>query len=160
MPAAGQLARPRPAGWALGLLLSASIALADNHPKQVLIAIEASDFKTAVAARVAEALRHDGYEVTTIKLDRLTADAVPAYHAIVVLNTCRAWRPTGTVRKFLKQLDDTSRNKVVVLTTADSGECAPGTTGIDAISSASKKINVDNVSQTLIEKVRARLAAP
>jgi len=78
---------------ALSLLLWTGFALA-APTRQVLIAVESSDFKTAVATRVAEALRRDGYEVTTIKLDRLTTDDVPAYQAIVVINTCRAWRPT------------------------------------------------------------------
>ena len=144
---------------ALSLLLWTGFALA-APTRQVLIAVESSDFKTAVATRVAEALRRDGYEVTTIKLDRLTTDDVPAYQAIVVINTCRAWRPTSAVRKFLKGLDDTGKKKVVVLTTAGSEECAIRTPGIDAISSASKDIKIDSVSQTLIDKVRARLAAP
>ena len=145
---------------ALCLLLVAGLALAEAPARRVLIAVETSNFKTAVATRVAEALRHDGYAVTTIKLDRLTTDDVPAYQAIVVINTCRAWRPSSALRKFLKGLDDTSRKKVVVLTTADSEECALRTTGIDAISSASRESKIDGVTQTLLEKVRTRLAPP
>lgn len=116
--------------------------------------------KTAVATRVSEARRRDGYEVTAVTLDKLVTESAPAYQAIVLLNTCRAWRPSSAVRGFLKKLDDADKKKIVMLTTANSEECSLRTTGIDAISSASKELKIDSVSQTLIDKVRALLTAP
>jgi len=48
----------------------------------------------------------------------------------------------------------------VVLTTANSGECDLKVSGVDAISAASKRTGMSAVSQTVVDMVRVRLAAP
>jgi len=135
-------------------------ALEPVSVRQVLIMTETSRFKDAVAAQVAETLRRDGHAVTTIELERLATQPARNYQAIVLINTCRAWRPSSTVREFLKSANDADKQKLVILTTANSGECDLGIAGVDAISAASKRAAISAVSQTVVDKVRARLAAP
>jgi hypothetical protein len=64
------------------------------------------------------------------------------------------------VRDFLKKLSDADKKKVVVLTTANSGECDLRVAGVDAISAASKHTGIAAVSQAVVDKVHARLSAP
>lgn len=130
--------------------------------KQVLIATESSRFKEAVVTQAAETLCQDKRPllVKRIDLSRLAAEPIQDYQVIVLLNSCRAWRPSSAVRDFLKTLSDADMKKLVVLTTANSGECSLKVNGVDAISAASKRTSIDAVSQTLVDKVRARLAAP
>ena len=135
-------------------------ALEPAPVRQVLIATETSRFKDAVVAQVAETLHQEGHAVTTIKLERLATEPIRNYQAIVLINTCRAWRPSSEVRDCLKQASDADKKRLVVLTTANSGECNLGITGVDAISAASKRTGISNISQVVSDKVRARLAAP
>ena len=130
--------------------------------KQVLIATETSHFKEAVVAQVADTLCQGKRPllVKRIDLNRLAAEPIQAYQAIVLIDSCRAWRPSSAVREFLKKLSDADKKKFVVLTTANSGECNLGITGVDAISTASKRTGISNISQVVSDKVRARLAAP
>jgi hypothetical protein len=130
--------------------------------KQVLIATESSRFKEAVATQVAETLCQDKRPllVKHIDLSRLTAEPIQDYQVIVLLNSCRAWRPSSAVREFLKTLSDVDKKKLVVVTTANSGECVLDVGGVDAISAASKRTGIAAVSQTVVDKLRARLAAP
>ncbi len=140
-----------------------SIAAQEPEPlKQVLIATETSHFKEAIVAEVAEKLCQGRQPllVKRIDLNRLAAEPIQNYQAIVIVNSCRAWRPSSTVRDFLKKLDDTDKMKFVVLTTANSGECDLKISGVDAISAASKRTGIAAVSQTVVDMVRARLAAP
>lgn len=130
--------------------------------RQVLIAAETSRFKEALATQVAETLCQDRQPllVKRIDLNRLAAEPIRNYQAIVLINTCRAWRPSSAVREFLKSVNDADKKKLVVLTTANSGECDLKVDGIDAISAASKRTGISAVSQTVVDMVRARLAAP
>lgn len=135
-------------------------ALEPAPVRQVLIVTETSRFKDAVVAQVSETLRRDGHVVTTIELERLAMDPTRNYQAIVLINTCRAWRPSSEVRDYLKKASDADKKKLVVLTTAGSAECELRTSGVDAISSASKQTMVDVVSQAVVAKLRTRLAVP
>lgn len=140
-----------------------SIAAQKPEPlKQVLIATETSHFKEAIVAEVAETLCQGKRPllVKRIDLNRLAAEPIQDYHAIVLINSCRAWRPSSTVREFLKSANDADKKKLVVLTTANSGECDLKVDGVDAISAASKRTGIAAVSQTVVDMVRARLAAP
>ena len=128
--------------------------------KQVLIATESSRFKDAVVAQTAEALRADGHRVTVIALERLAATPLRDYQAIVLVNTCRAWRPSSAVRDFLRRASDADRKKLVVVTTANSESCDLSVSGVDAVSAASKRTRTDSVSRTILDKVRARLTTP
>lgn len=130
--------------------------------KQVLIATETSRFKEALVTQVAEVLCQDRQPllVKLINLNSLATESIQDYQAIVLVNSCRAWQPSSTVREFLRKLNDTDKKKLVVLTTANSGKCDLGVAGVDAISAASKHTGIAAVSQAVVDKIRARLSAP
>jgi len=130
--------------------------------KQVLIATESSRFKEAVVTQVAETLCQDNRPllVKRIDLSQLAAEPIQDYQVIVLLNSCRAWQPSSVVRELLKTLSDADKKKLVILTTANSGECDLKVSGVDAISAASKRTGIVPVSKTVVDMVRARLATP
>lgn len=152
----------RSGGLALILCAAIPMVLAQEpaSSKQILIASESSHFKDTVVTQTAQALRADGHRVTVIGLERLLATPTQDYQAIVLVNTCRAWRPSREVRNFLRQASDDDKKKLVVLTTANSETCDLKVNGVDAISTASKRTRTERVSQDILGKVRARLAAP
>ena len=135
------------------------VALAPAPLKQVLIATETSRFKEALVTQVAEVLCQDRQPllVKRINLNNLATESIQDYQAIVLVNSCRAWQPSGMVRDFLKKLSDADKKKLVVLTTANSGECDLKVDGVDAISAASKRTGIAAISQTVVDKLCARL---
>jgi len=148
------------AGLALALVAAPSIVLAQEtgQPGGVLIAAESSQFKNAVVTKITRTLQADGHRVTIIELAQLATTPLRDYRAVVLVNTCRAWRPSREVRDFLRQTSDDDRKKLVVLTTANSEACDLKVPGVDAVSSASRRTRIDSVSQAIIDKLRARLA--
>jgi len=66
--------------------------------QRVLIATQRSEFKEAVVSRVVEDLEKDLCYVKVIDLKQLKIDSATDYDAIVVVNTCKAWRLTGALR--------------------------------------------------------------
>lgn len=144
----------------LALLTGQAVAEEPAGPRQVLIATEHSAFKDQVVGRLADALRSDGHAVTVIELGQFPAADRQRYRALALVNTCRAWRPNSEVRSFLKGTTPAERARLVVLTTANSGECDLRAPGVDAISAASKRADPEVVAQQLLERLRARLSAP
>jgi menaquinone-dependent protoporphyrinogen IX oxidase len=136
------------------------LAQASGSSKHVLVATESSRFKDAVVTQISQSLLAEGHQVTVIGLGRLAATPLRDYQAIVLVNTCRAWRPSSEVRDFLRRASDADKKRLVVVTTANSETCDLKVSGVDAISAASKRIRTDSVAQAVLDKVRARLAAP
>lgn len=125
--------------------------------KKVLMAIQESQFKKAVILKVKKSLQEDGHSVKIINLKELSAESTDNYQAIVIVNTCQAWRLNGHVRKFLKNIPEDEREKIVLFTTANSKSWRPKLTGVNAITSASKMSEVDHIADSIINMVRILL---
>jgi len=97
--------------------------------------------------------------VKRVELHMLAAEPIQNDQATVLINSCRVWLPSNEVRETLKSTSTADKEKIVVLTTANSGSCDLGDAGVDAISAASKRANILGVSQTVTNMVRDRLAA-
>lgn len=125
--------------------------------KKVLMAIQESQFKKAVILKVKEFFQEDGYFVKTISLKGLSGESTDNYQAIVIVNTCWAWRLNSHVRKFLKSFPEDERKKIVLFTTANSKSWRPKVTGVDAITSASRMSEVEHIANSIINRVRILL---
>jgi hypothetical protein len=120
--------------------------------QKVLIATQRSEFKEAVVSRIVEDLEKDLCYVKVIDLKKLKTDSATGYDAIVVVNTCKAWRLTGGASKFVKEFPD--KGRVVLLTTAGGEDWKPKSVEVDAITSASKEQKADPVADEIARKVR------
>ena len=125
--------------------------------QRVLIATQRSEFKEAVVSRVVEDLEKDRFYVKVIDLERLEHEPAKDYDAIVVVNTCKAWRLTGGASKFVKAFPD--KDRVVLLTTAGGEDWKPKSVEVDAITSASKDQKADPVAEDIVARVRKILGA-
>ena len=125
---------------------------------KVLIATQSSEFKEAVVTRIVEGLKEDLCYVKVIDLKALKDEPATEYDAVVVVNTCKAWRMTRGASRFVKNFED--KEKVVLLTTAGGGDWMPKSAGVDAITSASKSQKVDPLADEISDKVRKILRAP
>ena len=120
--------------------------------QRVLIATQRSEFKEAVVARIVEDLEKDLCYVKVIDLKKLKIDSASDYDAVVVVNTCKAWRLSGGASKFVKAFPD--KDKVVLLTTAGGEDWKPKSVEVDAITSASKEQKTDPVADEISRRVR------
>jgi hypothetical protein len=125
--------------------------------QRVLIATQRSEFKEAVVSKIVEDLEKDLFYVKVIDLKRLEHEPATNYDAIVVVNTCKAWRLTGDASKFVKAFPD--KDKVVLLTTAGGEDWKPKSVEVDAITSASKEQKSDPVADEISRMVRKILGA-
>jgi hypothetical protein len=147
-------------GTALALIVTSSILRA-AEAAPLLVAVEPSDFKNAVAQGLATDLHRAGHAVRTVTLDQLETENAAAYRVIVILDTCRAFSPTRRATRYVSRLDTSERRKVVMFTTAASGNCPADIEHVDAVSTASRAAGeAHDVIQMLHEHVRARLAPP
>ena len=120
--------------------------------QRVLIATQRSEFKAAVVKRIVEDLEEDLCYVKVMDLKGLGDEPATEYDAIVVVNTCKAWRMSRGASRFVKSF--ANKEKVVLLTTAGGGDWMPKSAGVDAISSASKSNKVDPLADEIVSKVR------
>lgn len=120
--------------------------------KRVLVATQQSRFKEAVVSRVVEILEKDACYIKVIALKDLGSESTENYEAIIVVNTCRAWRLNGHARKFLKNVQE--KGKIILVTTAKNENWRPKAVAVDAITSASEMTKVDAIAETIIHKVR------
>ena len=120
--------------------------------QRVLIATQRSEFKEAVVSRIVEDLEKDLCYVKVIDLKRLEHEPATDYDAIVVVNTCKAWRLTGDASKFVKAFPN--KDRVVLLTTAGGEDWKPRSVEVDAITSASKEQKTDPVAEDIVARVR------
>jgi len=123
--------------------------------KKVLVASRYSEFKEAIIGKLKEAFKDQLVYIKFIGLDDLEKEDAKQYNAVVMINKCMAWQIDRNVIGFLKRYEDHSN--MIVLTTSGDGNWLPKMEGrnFDAISSASKQANVDNVAGQIIEKVNS-----
>ena len=124
---------------------------------EVLIAIQKSQFKEKVALKIRNLLREDGHHVKIISLKELSAESASDYRAVVVLNTCWAWRVNSHVRKFLDKTPESEKRKVILFTTANSRNWQPKVSGVEAITSASVMSEAGRIAYNIISSVRILL---
>jgi len=144
----------------MGLVLCGCAAQALNTTEwgdlkadqRVLIATQRSEFKEAVVSRIVEDLEKGLFYVKVIDLKKLRQEPATDYDAVVVINTCKAWRLTGGASKFVKEFPD--KDKVVLLTTAGGEDWKPKSVEVDAITSASKAPKAAPVAEEIVGKVR------
>jgi hypothetical protein len=129
-----------------------------NEPtldKKVLVASRYSEFKEAIIGKLKQAFKDQPVYIKFIGLGELEKEDASQYNAVVMLNKCMAWQMDRNVIGFLKRYED--QDNMIVLTTSGAGNWLPKMKGrnFDAISSASKKANVDEVANQIIEKVNS-----
>jgi len=125
--------------------------------KKVLMALQESQFKKVVILKVKESLQRDGHFVKIISIKKLSGESTGNYQAVIIVNTCWAWRLNSHVRKFLKEVPENEKGKIILFTTADSKSWRPKVTGVDAITSASKMSEAGRIADSIINKVRILL---
>jgi hypothetical protein len=129
--------------------------------RRVLIASRSSEFKDEVVERVEEGLRNeDLLYVKVIGVEALEQEDVAPYHAVILVNTCMAWKMDPKIEAFLKKQASTDR--MIVLTTSGDGEWMPKKKEMefDVVTSASEEYDPQAVADQIVDKVKRLLREP
>ena len=122
--------------------------------KRVLISSRSSEFKNEVVERIEEQLRgkKDVY-VKVIGVEALEQEDAAPYRAVVLVNTCVAWKMDPEIESFLEKHPESDR--IIVLTTSGDGEWKPkkDEQAFDTVTSASKDYDPDAVADQIVERV-------
>lgn len=125
--------------------------------RRVLIATEYSEFKTTVVDGIIDALKSDALYVKVIDVSRLKGETAADYDAVVIVNTCMAWNLSPEVLAFIGTIQ--KKDRLIVLATAGDEKWKPNLTDVDAVTSASQMETADQVTMTVVNKLRTVLSA-
>lgn len=128
-----------------------------NQPtldKKILIASRESEFKNKIVQTIKEDLKSQAVYIKVIGIESLKDEDANHYSAVVILNTAMGWKADRKVESFLANFGDLKT--IIVLTTSDGGDVLVDTEGrqIDAISSASVKSEINNISNNILRKIK------
>ncbi|SHK39505.1 hypothetical protein SAMN02745216_03386 [Desulfatibacillum alkenivorans DSM 16219] len=124
---------------------------------KVLLATEDTEFKNTILKNVVKS--YEGQDVfiqveSVPALDKINAED---FDAVVLINTCMAWRVEPEIEAFIKKTAD--KQKIVLLTTTGDPDLNIEAPGVDSVTSASRMENADHVSQKIIGKINRILGA-
>jgi hypothetical protein len=122
---------------------------------RVLIATQGSPFKDAVLAGLVEHLKTRAARAQVIDVATLAKVHAADWDVIVILHTWEMHKPPPAVAAFIDRVPD--RHKLVVLTTSGGGDFRMP--GVDAISAASKRVDVPARVLELSRRIDAVLDA-
>lgn len=130
---------------------------AENSPPSILIASRQSEFKAAVIETVAINYQTTNIAVKIVGLEALESENPADYQAVVLINTCMAWKIDPAVESFLKRYP--AADNLIVLTTSGDGEWLPKKPigQYDAVSAASVMADVGKTAAKIIQKINAKI---
>jgi hypothetical protein len=121
------------------------------YTRRVLLATQYSEFKEAVVTRLLESFKDDPVYFKVIDVRDLKQESTEPYQAVFIANTCIAWRLNSHVVDFLEKTRE--KEKVILLTTVGGKNWQPEVAGVDAITSASNRVKVEEVAEVIIDRI-------
>lgn len=122
-----------------------------SYTHRVLLATQYSEFKEAVVTRILESFKGDPVYFKVIDVRNLEEESTEPYQAVFIANTCIAWRLDSHVVDFLERTRE--KEKIILLTTAGGNKWQPKVAGVDAITSASNRMKVEEVAEIIIGRI-------
>lgn len=119
---------------------------------KLLIAKRESEFKNAVAEKVKREIEKANVTVELIGINLLKKKSIDDFDVVIIINEVRAWHLNRHTKSFLRKLNDTQREKVIMVSTAAT-DWKTKRKGIDAVTVASEMSNVNSVAKDIVKKV-------
>jgi hypothetical protein len=140
------------------MIVTTTIGALDAREK-LLIAMRGSEFKDKVLSNIINEFEKEHLFIEIIDLENLAEKSSRDYDAVVIMNEYKMFQIDERVRQFINGIDEDEQKKVVLLTTAGSPDMIGEDFKVDAISSASKIIEADALSNRIIQRVTSILSS-
>ena len=128
-----------------------------NAATRVLIATQSSEFKEDIVAKIIKAFEKEPVYIRIIGIQKLKHESVDDFQAIIIIDTCIAWRMSDAAANFIKKIKSREKEKIILLSTADDEDWLPEKAGVDAVTSASKPDKSNQIANIIIKRIRMRL---
>lgn len=132
-------------------VIESYIVNSEKNSKKVLIATQKSNFKNSVMQNVTAYYSGQPIFLSVIDVTQLAKVKGDLWDKIIIFSTIESNKINPAAEKFVK--DERDHTKIFVFNTADSGMWKNNTIGIDCITSASKKTNVDKYTSDIINAI-------
>lgn len=120
----------------------------DDKKDNVLIATEGSNFKEAVLEKVVNYCKENRISFSIVNVSQLTDIEAKKWDGIIILSAIINYKLDPAIDKFLENNQD--YNEIFMYNTSTSTVLEKGDRKIDAITSASKEINIDKCASAII----------
>lgn len=124
---------------------------------RVLIAAQASEFKKKILTKIVKAFGKEPVYIKVIDIQKLKKESAENFHAIVIIDTCVAWRISAAAAAFIKKIKKNQKHKIILFSTADDENWLPEKAGVDAVTSASRPEKSNQVANIIIKRIRMRI---
>ena len=131
------------------------LAQSDGIAARVFIAAQSSKFKDALLANITTSLDSQSVSYEVAEVSALKMIDEEDYNAVVIIQYVKAGRINSHVRRFLDRTQ--SMNKIVLVTTAGSGNPKTDAWDIDTITSASKMDELVEITEKVLSRLEALL---
>ncbi|MDM8515484.1 hypothetical protein QUF76_04735 [Desulfobacterales bacterium HSG16] len=124
---------------------------------RVLIAAQASEFKENILTKIVNGFEKEPVYIKVIDIQKLKKESAENFQAIVIINTCVAWRMSAAAADFIKKTKENQKYRVILFSTADDENWLPEKAGVDAVTSASRPEKSNQVANIIIKRIRMRI---
>lgn len=119
--------------------------------RSLLIAIQKSDFKSAVVSGIIEHLREKPVYIKVVGISSLSKVKENDWSAALIIQAVQAGKTPSEVKEYLDRAKDLS--KVLLVTTSGLGKWENKDRRIDAITAVSKKEELRPLTDTILAKL-------
>ena len=123
--------------------------------KHILIASQGSKFKNQLINDIINEFKGEEIYIKVIDVSLLNTTKYPDWDFIIIINAIEANKLSESVDQFIKK--NNSDNNIILITTSGSGKFKGRDYNIDAISTASRVKNIDNIKKLVIDKINSVL---
>ena len=120
--------------------------------KKVLIVSQSSEFKSSIVASLQREMNESSIAFTIESVSALRNIREGEWDAIIILHAVKMGKINNHVKRYFETCGDFS--KVIVLTTYGTKDPVPGRYGIDSISAASKKEQIESLTSALKNRLQ------
>ena len=126
-----------------------------NFDRHILIASQGSKFKVQLVKDIIDVLNDEKVYIKIIDVSLLNTINYTDWESIIIINAIERSKHAESVDQFIKR--NNSGNKIILVATSGSGNFKVKGYNIDAISTASRMKNIDNIKNLVIDKINSVL---
>ncbi|MFC1852975.1 hypothetical protein ACFL27_22480, partial [candidate division CSSED10-310 bacterium] len=124
--------------------------------QKFLIASNASPFKDALRHLIVNQVQAE-FDVTIVNIPSLNQISAEDYTIVLIMDACKGWsRFNRTTKSFIDALHD--KKKVILFMTAADPDWQFSYGEVDAITSASEKLRIPELSAEIIHEIQKRVS--
>lgn len=130
--------------------------LENNSKNRVLIVYQKNDFKTQVVQKIKTYLNRRRIDNVIVSSNSAKKEDISQYSNILIFTTKKFGKIGSAEKKFKKRIKD--KDKVLLIVTAgDKKGFSKKELGVDVISSASEKKDIDTIVENIINHIEKSL---